>query len=107
MIQALVIVLFALFDANEIKKERYIYDHTGRFIIRVVTTVLISLFFDLTFFVKFCLLWVVLFDPTINIFLGRKVNSLGNTAKWDIFWKGKENVLLTIRILLLIIIFTI
>lgn len=90
----------ALFDANLIKSEKYFIDHRPRFILRVLFVGLMS-FISIDLAIYAAVIFICTFDYILNILLDRDLLSLGNTAKWDLFWKDKPLILLALRIILL------
>lgn len=104
----LLIVMFAGIDATLFHYKIYYDDFIAHFnitIIRVSFFVLAAYFLDqlnLKFLFASWLLFVALFDYTLNLFRGLNLFYLGHNSKWDLFWSGNEFSLLVFKAVCLV-----
>ena len=81
------IFLSAVIDAEHIEKKQYIYDHTSRWLLRLLITIIAtSSFLE---FLAFGLFFTATFDKILNMALKRPLWHLGTVSYWDKFWKNK------------------
>tara|TARA_R110000772_G_scaffold268686_2_gene397447 strand:+ start:1395 stop:1802 length:408 start_codon:yes stop_codon:yes gene_type:complete len=90
--------LHAKIDADLLnQKGCYIYNHSQRFLLRLISVLTISLLLWymsgdndplklLIRFAAYSILFGGMFDMCLNYFRGLDEHHLGTTAKWDIFW---------------------
>lgn len=80
----LFLLLSAKIDAEHIKDNDFIEDHTSRGLLRILVIIILwANFLNLAIMI---LLWIGLFSPTLNVMLNKDIYYLGTTAKWDKFW---------------------
>lgn len=78
----------AIIDAEHIKKEQYILDHTTRFILRSLIALIISLY-SIQDAIIFSVTFWLFFDHFINWKLGKPIFYLGTVAQLDIFFSKR------------------
>jgi len=96
------IITTALIDAQHIKQQQYIYNHTSRAIQRALFVCAIACF-SVKLALASLFLYIALFDAAINMWLNKYFLNLGNTAKWDIFWNKHKRLYLILKISTLLI----
>lgn len=92
--------LSVMIDGEHINKGQYIESHFTRWLLRGV--VIIGLSGSIFSFVAMILFWMALFDGMLNWEIDRDFLSVGNTAKWDIFWGKYPNVYYTMKVVTLL-----
>jgi len=91
----IVAYLFARYDADILNNGKFIDSHNSRFAIRGLTILTMAIILGLidgntiTLFFGGGLIFASLFDMFLNEMRCLPVFHLGNTAKWDKFWRKR------------------
>jgi hypothetical protein len=96
------IMASAFIDAEHLLDKDYIENHRSRFIQRVAFIAALSLY-SLPVAVGGIFLFIALFDGLLNYFWGKDVFYIGDTAKWDKFWKDKKVLLIMVKVISIIL----
>jgi hypothetical protein len=96
------IIVSAFIDAEHLLDGEYIENHKSRFIQRGVFILALWLHSASTALAGF-LLFIALFDQLLNFFWGKDWFYLGDTSKWDKFWKGRERLLIIVKLISFIV----
>jgi len=94
------IFVTAKIDADHLNSQQYFKNHIPRFIQRFGVFVMIALY-NLEKAFIFALLFAALFDQVLNLLRGLPLFHLGNTAKWDKFFRKRILLYIAIKALLL------
>jgi len=84
----LITYVCVIIDAEHIKKEQYILDHTSRFILRSLIALIISLY-SIQDAIIFSVTFWLFFDHLINWRLSKPIFYLGTVSKLDIFFSKR------------------
>jgi len=95
-------IIAAIVDGQLINNKIYIFDHTSRWVYR---SIIFSLFIIHSFYwvIGAALFFTATFDQILNYIIDKPFWYLGNTSKWDKFWKKHKKYYKIIKLLFLII----
>ena len=91
----------SLIDFKHISEGQYFTDHTDRFLQRLCFFLSVSVY-NWQIGIASALLFSVLFDSFLNILTGSPLFYLGNTAKWDRFFRKRMWLYLPLKFLMFI-----
>lgn len=94
-------IVSAWVDAEHLLDKDYIEDHTSRSIMRALFFIALGIDHPLHMLAG-VLMFAALFDQTLNWFMKRPIWFLGDTAKWDKFWKKRKVLYITSKIIALL-----
>ena len=92
------IFLSAFIDYEHISNKQYFIDHTSRFALRFIVTIMASE--TVVDFIVYGLLFWLLFDVILNILMKRSIFYVGNTAWIDKKFNKYPKVYFAIRVIL-------
>ncbi len=98
----IIAVLFARIDADFLNTGYRFVSHNSRFILRAMVVLAISVY-DWKLLLLNTVIFVFLFDYTLNLFRHLPILHQGTTANWDKFWSVQSPYLqLAVKIIFLI-----
>jgi hypothetical protein len=96
------IICSAVVDSEHLKKGEYIKSHTSRSVLRALFFISIGIHNPLHGIAS-ALFFAALFDQMLNTLMDKDLFYLGAVAKWDIFFRKRKTLYISIKIICLVL----
>jgi len=97
-------IVSAWIDYEHLKDNDYIESHTSRFLLRGLFFIALWIYGPNYWMIGgSALFFAATFDSVLNVMRGKPLFYLGQTAKWDKFWREHERAYIAMKVMCLVL----